>query len=193
MIPGLDVYWQDGELEPSVFCCFTYVELLDKSYYLNHYYFVSLVAFMLCWLPTTAKTPHVPPLAVTSIRLLLAVVYFYAGLAKLNSDWLLNAQPLAMWLPQHSSFPVLGPFFATREVAFLFSWAGAALTCSRLCPLQRSDSSVFHPACDVPCTDVDLVSYWGVPVVILLPQLCFFETLACARMATPALGIVARS
>lgn len=108
------------------FVCFTYVELLDKSNYLNHYYFVSLVAFMLCWLPTTAKTPRVPRLAVTSIRLLLAVVYFYAGLAKLNPDWLLNAQPLAMWLPQHSSFPVLGPLFATREVAFLFSWAGAA-------------------------------------------------------------------
>ena len=34
------------------FVCFTYVELLDKSNYLNHYYFVSLVAFMLCWLPT---------------------------------------------------------------------------------------------------------------------------------------------
>ena len=79
-----------------------YVELLDKSNYLNHYYFVSLVAFMLCWLPTTSKTPQVPRLSVTSIRLLLAVVYFYAGLAKLNPDWLFNAQPLAMWLPQHT-------------------------------------------------------------------------------------------
>ena len=87
------------------FVCFTYVELLDKSNYLNHYYFVSLVAFMLAWLPTTARTPSVPRLATTSIRLLLALVYFYAGLAKLNADWLLHAQPLAMWLPQHSSFP----------------------------------------------------------------------------------------
>jgi hypothetical protein len=108
------------------FVCFTYVELLDKSNYLNHYYFVSLVAFMLVWLPTTAKTPSVPRLATTSIRLLLALVYFYAGLAKLNADWLLHAQPLAMWLPQHSSFPVLGPLFASKSVAFAFSWAGAA-------------------------------------------------------------------
>ena len=108
------------------FICFTYVELLDKSNYLNHYYFVSLVAFMLIWLPTSATTSMVPRLAVTSIRLLLALVYFYAGLAKLNADWLLNAQPLIMWLPQHSSFPLLGPLFAFKEVAFLFSWAGAA-------------------------------------------------------------------
>ena len=28
------------------FLCFTYVELLDKTYYLNHYYFVSIIAFL---------------------------------------------------------------------------------------------------------------------------------------------------
>ena len=33
------------------FLSFTYVELLDKTNYLNHYYFVSLVAFLMIWLP----------------------------------------------------------------------------------------------------------------------------------------------
>ena len=33
------------------FLLFTYVELLDKTYYLNHYYFVSLVAFLMIFLP----------------------------------------------------------------------------------------------------------------------------------------------
>jgi hypothetical protein len=108
------------------FLCFTYVELLDKSNYLNHYYFVSLVAFMLIWLPTTWRTPQVPKVVVFSFRFMLGLVYGYAGLAKLNADWLLHAQPLAMWLPQHSAVPFLGKFFAMREVAFLFSWAGAA-------------------------------------------------------------------
>ena len=107
------------------FLCFTYVELLDKSNYLNHYYFVSLVAFMLIWLPTTWRTPQVPKVVVFSFRFMLGLVYGYAGLAKLNADWILHAQPLAMWLPQHSAVPVLGKFFAMREVAFLFSWAGA--------------------------------------------------------------------
>ena len=108
------------------FLCFTYVELLDKSNYLNHYYFVSLVAFMLIWLPTTWRTPQVPKVVVFSFRFMLGLVYGYAGLAKLNADWILHAQPLAMWLPQHSAVPVLGKCFAMREVAFLFSWAGAA-------------------------------------------------------------------
>ena len=33
------------------FLTFTYVELLDKSNYLNHYYFVSIIAFLLIWVP----------------------------------------------------------------------------------------------------------------------------------------------
>ena len=33
------------------FCCFTYVELIDITYYLNHYYFVSIVAFLLIFVP----------------------------------------------------------------------------------------------------------------------------------------------
>ena len=78
-----------------VFLCFTYVELLDKSNYLNHYYFVSLVAFMLIWLPTTLRTPQVPRMVVFSFRFMLGLVYGYAGIAKLNADWMLHAQPLA--------------------------------------------------------------------------------------------------
>ena len=81
---------------------------------------------MLIWLPTTWRTPQVPKVVVFSFRFMLGLVYGYAGLAKLNADWILHAQPLAMWLPQHSAVPVLGKFFAMREVAFLFSWAGAA-------------------------------------------------------------------
>ena len=121
------------------FVCFTYVELLDKSNYLNHYYFVSLVAFMLIWLPTSSTTPRIPRLAVMSIRLFIGSVYFYAGLAKINADWLLHAQPLAMWLPQHSSFPSLGrsksmvsvtnPKAATITVAFWHSGAGHNIPC----------------------------------------------------------------
>ena len=33
------------------FLLFTCVELLDKTNYLNHYYFVSIVSMVLCFLP----------------------------------------------------------------------------------------------------------------------------------------------
>ena len=108
----------------TCFLCVYLCGLLDKAT-------TSIITTSCRWLRSclfgadNGKTPSVL-LATTSIRLLLALVYFYAGLAKLNAYWLLHAQPLAMWLPQHSSFPVLGPLFASKSVAFAFSWAGAA-------------------------------------------------------------------
>ncbi|MGB6036412.1 MAG: HTTM domain-containing protein, partial [Cryomorphaceae bacterium] len=33
------------------FLCFTYVELIDITYYLNHYYFVSIVSFLMILVP----------------------------------------------------------------------------------------------------------------------------------------------
>ena len=35
----------------AFFLAFTYIELIDVSYYLNHYYFVSLVALIMIFLP----------------------------------------------------------------------------------------------------------------------------------------------
>ncbi|MBN31756.1 MAG: HTTM domain-containing protein [Crocinitomicaceae bacterium] len=108
------------------FCCFTYVELLDKCNYLNHYYFVSLVAFLLILVPTRSDRPVVPLFMKLVFQGLLALVYFFAGLAKLQSDWLIEALPLSIWLPQHSSLPIIGPLLAERWVAYAFSWGGAA-------------------------------------------------------------------
>src|SRR5690349_12860219 len=35
------------------FLGFTYVELIDVTTYLNHYYFISLVSFIMIWLPAS--------------------------------------------------------------------------------------------------------------------------------------------
>jgi len=117
---------------------FTYVELIDKTNYLNHYYFVSIIAFLMVWLPAhryfsvdaalrpSLRSATVPAWAVNVIRLQLALVYFFAGAAKLNADWLLHAQPLSIWLPANSHVPVIGQLFHYKWAAFAFSWAGAA-------------------------------------------------------------------
>ncbi|TNE53001.1 MAG: HTTM domain-containing protein [Bacteroidetes bacterium] len=118
------------------FGCFTYVELIDKSYYLNHYYFVSLIAFLLIFLPANRdfsldvrRNPEmfqseVPAWNVWIIRFQMGVVYFFAGLAKLESDWLLEAQPLKIWLQAYRDLPVIGALFASSWLAFFFSWFG---------------------------------------------------------------------
>lgn len=104
---------------------FTYVELLDKTNYLNHYYFVSLMAGLFVFLPSRNQAASgIPRYAQALPKLLLTLVYFYAGLAKLNADWVWEALPLAIWLPQHSDLPWIGPALTWPITAHLFSWGG---------------------------------------------------------------------
>jgi hypothetical protein len=119
-----------------LFLSFTYIELMDKSTYLNHYYFMSLVLFMLMFLPANRyfsvdarRKPNlladeVPQWSIDVLKLMLAILYFYAGLAKLNSDWLLNALPLKIWLPARNNMPLIGWLFNYPATAFVFSWFG---------------------------------------------------------------------
>ncbi len=119
------------------FLTFTYIELLDKTNYLNHYYFISLAAFLLIFIPANrrfsldVKLKRVKPAlqspAVYRILLMLqlGIVYFFAGLAKLNSDWLLHAQPLKIWLKAYGHWPVIGGIFDSNWLPYVFSWSGA--------------------------------------------------------------------
>lgn len=121
----------------TFFLSFTYIELMDKTTYLNHYYFVSILSFLLIFLPAgnyfsidSATNRErffniIPQWNIDAIKLLLAIVYFYAGLAKLNSDWLLQAMPLKIWLPTTNDLPIIGQLFKYESVIYIFSWSGA--------------------------------------------------------------------
>lgn len=119
----------------TFFLSFTYIELMDKTTYLNHYYFISLLSFVLIWLPAAdyfsmdargRTKDSVPKWTIDCLKIFVGVVYFYAGLAKLNSDWLLEAQPLSIWLPAKYDVPLLGELLQQRWVHFGFAWSGAA-------------------------------------------------------------------
>ena len=120
----------------GLFASFTYIELMDKSTYLNHYYFISMILLMMVFLPAHAcfsidarRRPllyatEIPRWCVDSLKVFVAIVYFYAGLAKVNSDWLMHAQPLRIWLPSKNDLPVIGSLFNYEWVAYAFSWIG---------------------------------------------------------------------
>ncbi|WP_445457641.1 HTTM domain-containing protein [Flavobacterium sp. HNIBRBA15423] len=121
----------------SFFLSFTYIELMDKTTYLNHYYFISVISFILIFLPANAthsvdayknekiRSQEVPSYTIDILKLMLAIVYFYAGLAKLNSDWLIDAMPLKIWLPNQSNVPIIGSLLHETWIQYGFSWIGA--------------------------------------------------------------------
>jgi hypothetical protein len=109
---------------------------MDKTTYLNHYYFISLLSFLLIFLPANTRLSvdaylrkkeyeKVPRWTIDSIKILLGIVYFYAGLAKLNSDWLLRAQPLKIWLTSKYDLPFIGENIMQQEwFHYAMSWGG---------------------------------------------------------------------
>jgi hypothetical protein len=120
----------------GLFLSFTYIELIDKSTYLNHYYFISMVCLMMIFLPAhryfsvdawrnkKILKERIPRWTLDALKFFVCMVYFFAGLAKLNSDWLLHAQPLRIWLPAKNDLPLIGSIFNELWVAYVFSWVG---------------------------------------------------------------------
>lgn len=120
----------------AFFISFTYIELMEKATYLNHYYFISILSFLMIFLPAERyfsvdaykqkkQYLKVPNWTIDSIKLLLGVVYVYAGLAKLNSDWLFKAMPLKIWLPSKYDLPLIGETLMQQNwFHYAMSWSG---------------------------------------------------------------------
>ena len=118
------------------FLSFTYIELMDKTTYLNHYYFISILSFLMIFLPANSyfaidsklkgrEFKKIPKWCTDCIKMLLFIVYFYSGLAKLNSDWLIEAQPLKIWLTSSYDLPIIGSTLMQQNwVHYAMSWGG---------------------------------------------------------------------
>ena len=107
---------------------------MDKTTYLNHYYFVSILSFLLIFLPANAshsldnllkkrKFISIPKWNIDSIKLLLAMIYIFAGIAKINSDWLFKAMPLKIWLQSKYDLPIIGETLMQKDwFHYFMSW-----------------------------------------------------------------------
>lgn len=120
----------------ALFLAFAWLQLLDVANWLNHYYLASVLALFFAlmplhrafsldaWRKPGLRSEMLPGWCTVLLRFQIGTVYFFAGLAKLNADWLLNAQPLSLWLAARSDLPLVGPLFELPATAFFMSWAG---------------------------------------------------------------------
>ncbi len=114
---------------------FTYIFLLDRTNYQNHYYLISLIAWWLPWLPLhrmvsfdawrskVTYTETVPTWTLWILRFHIGLPYFMGGLAKLTPDWLLGF-PMGEMMASKSSFPVLGGIAAWDSIGVVMAWSG---------------------------------------------------------------------
>jgi vitamin K-dependent gamma-carboxylase len=115
---------------------FAFLFLQCMSFYLNHFYLVAVLGFAYAFVPANrfwsldallgiAKpSPTVPFWTVAMTRILVSVVYVYAGYAKMNEDWI-RGEPLAHWVPRRALlYPALAPILESYWNAVFMSWAG---------------------------------------------------------------------
>lgn len=134
---GIAVGWFYKINSVIFFLSFSYIELMEKASYLNHYYFISVVACIMIFLPAhhyysydaykdpKIKSSLVPKWSIDILKLMLAIVYIYAGAAKLNYDWMIDAMPLSIWLPSKTDLPIIGSLMQEKWLHYAFSWGGA--------------------------------------------------------------------
>jgi hypothetical protein len=113
---------------------FVYVELVDATNYLNHYYAITIVLAFMAVMPLhgalsidarrrpTLRRDSVPAWMPWALRGQLAVIYGFAGLAKLHADWQ-SGTVLHMWLRTRAD-GLLGPLLASPEVAQVMAIGG---------------------------------------------------------------------
>jgi vitamin K-dependent gamma-carboxylase len=115
---------------------FGYLQLVDVTNYLNHYYLGVLLAGLLAvspagrvwsidaWLDRGAALHRVSGAWHALFRFQIGVVYTFAGLAKAQGDWLVDAQPLRIWLGARTGLPGIGWLLRHDDVALIASWSG---------------------------------------------------------------------
>ncbi|MGD8558477.1 MAG: HTTM domain-containing protein [Gammaproteobacteria bacterium] len=125
-------------LSALLFCiAFSYVFLLDQTRYLNHFYLVILVNILLIVLPAhrqysvdaklwpKIRSHQVPAWSLWILRAQFEILYLYAGIVKINSDWL-NLEPLRMWLASRADMPLVG-YLYTQDWAIAVAAYGVII------------------------------------------------------------------
>jgi len=184
------------------FLSFTYIELMDKTTYLNHYYFVSVVSFMMLFLPCNAQFSMdaiarkrsykmVPNWTIDSLKLMLGIVYLSAGLTKINSDWLLRAMPLKLWLKSKYDLPLVGQTIMQQEwFHFFMSWGGMFydLSIPFLLIFKKTRSFAFFLVVVFHIATRILFPIGMFPYIMILSTIIFFD----AKVQLRILGFIER-
>ena len=124
---------------PVFFLAFTYFFLLDQTRYLNHFYLVCLISFLMCFLPAhrafsidawlrpKIRSYVVPAWTLWLLRAQVGIPYFYGGLAKINVDWIYGGEPMRSWLRPFTKVPGGGPVFTSEWIVYSFVIGGLLL------------------------------------------------------------------
>lgn len=167
---------------------YSYVFLIDKSQYQNHYYLLVLTAWLIAFLPAhrafavdslrskRSDSSAVPRWCLWIVRFQVAMPYFFGGIAKLNSDWI-HGQPMRMKLANSTWYPLVGSFFTEEWCVQGFVWGGLLfdLLVVPFLLWKRSRLIAFFVALCFHLMNATLFSIGVFPWFMILATMVFFE------------------
>lgn len=124
---------------PTLAICFTYLFLLEKGHYLNHAYLFCWLSWLLIltpawrefsidvWQKPNQRSRLIPRWSIAIFPFVMGIVYFWGGIAKINADWLLHADPLHSWVSSRSNTFLIGPLLKFKTTAYFMAWGGFLL------------------------------------------------------------------
>lgn len=114
----------------------TYLFLIEKTFFLNHWYLIAILAWLLVAVPAdgefsldnvlasrNARTTA-PAWTIRIFQLQLFIVYVFAGIAKLNPDWL-TGRTMTTFLADHSA-PFVASTLSHAPIPLLMAVGSAA-------------------------------------------------------------------
>ncbi len=111
------------------------IYLSCKTQYNNHYYLIALLCWIMVFMPANRRfsiDERVNPKILTCkfyrwqlwiFIFQISCMYVFAGLAKLNYDWL-HAIPLKFWLPLKTGVPLFGHLLRNPIMPWLITYGG---------------------------------------------------------------------
>ena len=113
----------------------TITYLMQKSSYNNHYYLLSLLSFLIVFLPANRYAsldvkfnPSIKRLSMPSwckwvFVVHLFILYTYASIAKLYPDWL-DTSVIALLMQSKANYPLIGEFLQQPSVHYFIAYGG---------------------------------------------------------------------
>jgi len=117
------------------FLGYSYIFLVERATYNNHYYLICLLSLMLILAPlhrswsldvlrgAVAHTDKLPALWLWIFRLHMGIVYFYGGIAKFDHDWL-NGLATRKLMGEGNRGTFLEPLMQYEWVPYIYAWSG---------------------------------------------------------------------
>lgn len=119
----------------SYLVLWTWAYLTQTASYNNHYYLLILICFLLLLTPANTwasfdvrRRPELrrldcPRWCVTIFIVQIAIVYVYAGMAKIYPDWL-EGRPVRLWFSARADTALLGPLFQQDWFVWAVTYGG---------------------------------------------------------------------